>query len=231
MSPISDRLKEIRGSASQVDFSKRLNIHRNTWVRYETGVGTPDANVIISVCNTFGISPNWLLFGLGPKMATGELKESLPQQNVISCADDMIVSIDNYCFVPMVEARLSGGNGEVVYSEGIKDYYAFRKHFINYIASNPKNLVLMKVAGTSMEPEIKDGGTVMVDLGRQHPKGGCIFALGFGDVIMVKEIELLPADRVRIISKNKADYPPYETELKDIRIIGQIIWGDRSFPI
>lgn len=229
MSDIGERLKLLRGETSQYEFAKMIGIHRNTLVRYETGAGPPDADFISMICQKFKVSADWLIFG-----ADRELKEpsqSDSNQNVVSCADSTAIDIDNYCFIPMVECRLSGGTGEVVYSEGVKDYYAFRKRYINYIASNAKNLVLMRVAGTSMEPEIKDGGTVMIDMGRRHPKTGCYFALGFGDTLSVKELEMMPADRVRVISKNKADYPPYEANLSDIRIIGQVIWGDRQFPI
>lgn len=182
------------------------------------------------------ISVDWILHGTGDIKrreqvdSTDDLKNKR-ETDIVSCADNTVIDIDNYCFVPMVECRLSGGNGEPVYSEGIKDYYAFRRNFISYIATNAKNLVMMRVSGTSMEPEIKDGGTVLIDMGRKHPKGGCYFALGFGDTIMVKQLELLPADRVLIISKNRAEYQPYEACLKDIRIIGQVIWGDRAFPI
>lgn len=230
MSTIGERLRLIRGDAAQVDFAKKLNIHRNTWVRYETGTVAPDANVIADVCTKFGINSDWLLFGTGPKEKSPQMQHE-SQTSVVACADNTVIDIDNYCFIPMVECRLSGGNGEVVYSEGIKDYYAFRKRFIKYIATSAKNLILMRVTGTSMEPEIKDGGTVMIDMGRKHPKTGAYFALGYGDTLSVKELEVLPAGRVRVISKNVATYPPYEANLSDIRIIGQVVWGDRMFPI
>jgi phage repressor protein C with HTH and peptisase S24 domain len=182
------------------------------------------------------VSVDWILNGTGSFKEEGQANvnnscKNTQANSVVSCADNTVIDIDNYCFIPMVECRLSGGNGEPVYSEGIKDYYAFRKRFINYIATSAKNLVLMRVTGTSMEPEIQNGGTVMIDMGRKYPKGGAYFALGFGDTIMVKQLELLPANRVLIISKNRAEYQPYEANLSDIRIIGQVVWGDRLFPI
>lgn len=230
MSEIGERLKLLRGEISQNEFAKILGIHRNTLVRYETGAGPPDADFIALVCTKFNASADWLIMGATQKEKSSQMLTE-PQASVVSCTDNVVIDIDNYCFIPMVEARLSGGNGEPVYSEGIKDYYAFRKRFIKYIATSAKNLILMRVTGTSMEPEIKDGGTVMIDMGRKYPKGGAYFALGFGDAIMVKELELLPAGRARIISKNTATYPPYDANLSDIRIIGQVVWGDRMFPI
>lgn len=229
MADISERLKDVRGNVSQTEFAQIFGLHRNTLVKYETGTQLPTTDFITQLCNKYNISSDWLLFGVGSKE-----RGSIPPEDksrIVSCVDNTAIDIDNYCFIPMVECRLSGGNGEVVYSEGIKDYYAFRKRFINYIGTSVKNLILTRVSGTSMDPEIKDGGTVMIDMGRKHPKNGCIFALGFGDTLVIKELDLLPGDRVRIISKNKIDYPPYEANLSDIRIIGQVVWGDRMFPI
>lgn len=229
MTEISERLKIIRGDISQTAFAQLFEFHRNTLVKYETGLQLPTTDFLLKLCNKFNISSDWLLFGIEPKERSAKPLDTQP--NVVACADNTVIDIDNYCFIPMVECRLSGGNGEVVYAEGIKDYYAFRKRFIKYIATSAKNLVMMRVSGTSMEPEIKDGGTVMIDMGRKHPKTGCYFALGYGDTLSVKELEVLPAGRARVISKNTATYPPYEANLSDIRIIGQVVWGDRMFPI
>lgn len=219
METIGERIKHVRGQTSQADFSRNLGIHRNTLVRYETGEGFPDSRLISSICEQYGVNPEWLLMGIGRQSGTQ------------AADNDKTPDPDNYYYIPMAEARLSAGGGSFILSEGIRDYYAFRKRFINYIATSHRNLVLMKVSGNSMEPEIKDGGTVMVDMGRTLPKSGCFFAIGFDEVVTVKELEIIPGGRVQIISKNRTEYLPYEADLKDIRIIGQIIWGDRMFPI
>ncbi len=139
-------------------------------------------------------------------------------------------SHDNYFYVTMAEASLSAGGGSFVLSEKTTGkYYAFRKNFLSYIASNLKNLVLMKVTGDSMEPKIEDGDTVMIDVGRRQIRSGAIYAIGFEDTIVIKEIEVLPGGKAQIISRNQTRYPAYTTNIKDIRIIGQVIWADRAF--
>lgn len=224
-----ERMKASTGVNSNMDLARILNIQSQS-IASAKRRGQIPPGWVYEIALKYNISTDWLFFGIGSK-ERGCSQQPESKSNVVACADNTGIDIDNYCFVPMVECRLSGGNGEVVYSEGIKDYYAFRRRFINYIATSPKNLILMRVAGTSMEPEIKDGGTVLIDMGRTHPKSGCYFALGFDDALSVKELDLLPEGRVRVISKNRKDYPPYEADLKSIRIIGQVIWGDRAFPI
>lgn len=223
-----ERMKASTGANSNMDLARILNIQAQS-IASAKRRGQIPPGWVYEIALKYNVSTDWLFFGTGAKERGCTPPES--QSNVVACADNTAIDIDNYCFIPMVEARLSGGNGEPVYSEGIKDYYAFRKRFIKYIATSAKNLILMRVTGTSMEPEIKDGGTVMIDMGRKHPKTGAYFALGYGDTLSIKELEVLPAGIVRVISKNRKDYPPYEANLSDIRIIGQVVWGDRMFPI
>ncbi|MEH0020869.1 MAG: LexA family transcriptional regulator [Desulfobacter sp.] len=135
-----------------------------------------------------------------------------------------------YHYVPMAETTLNAGGGSFILSEQTTGrYYAFRKNFLSAIASSPKNLVLMKVTGDSMEPKIEDGDTVMIDVGRRDLKSGAIYALGYDDMIVIKETEILPGGKAMIISRNRDMYPPYEVDTNSIRIIGQVIWGDRIF--
>lgn len=63
---ISGRLKIVRGEISQAEFAERLGIHKNTLGNYERGQSSPDFGFLLSVCTVFGISPDWLLTGVGP---------------------------------------------------------------------------------------------------------------------------------------------------------------------
>jgi len=148
---------------------------------------------------------------------------------------------EDFDFVPMAEAHLSAGGGAFVFSESFKDLYAFRKDWLKRIATGKNNLVLMRIIGDSMEPTIKDGDMVMIDRGRTRILSGMIYAIGVGDTINIKRaigvgdtinikrIEALSAETIRIISDNKADYPPYEKPVDQIRILGQVIWSARQY--
>ena len=131
-------------------------------------------------------------------------------------------------FVPMAEAHLSGGGGAFVLSEKFKEYYAFRKDWLRRIGTSPKRLVMMPIKGTSMQPTIMDGDVVMLDTGRRRIFDGQIYALGMGETIMIKRLENLVGGRIRIIADNRTEFPPYEAEARDIRIIGQVIWFARE---
>ena len=256
MDTIGERLKNLRGTQSQTEFAQKFGISRNTLVNYEKGASVPDSKLAALICEELTLSAEWFLFGNGPKYrkeveagigaTLNKGPESQAHEQARICQQgrveegengDLKVPVlddpepDKYNWVPMVEAELSAGGGSLLASERIRDYYAFRKPFIRNIATSAKNLVLMRVSGDSMDPEIRNGATVMIDLGRKRIKNNCIFALGIQDTIIIKELELLPGGSVRIISKNRNEYPAYEADANDLRIIGQVVWGDRLYPL
>ena len=86
----------------------------------------------------------------------------------------------------------------------------------------------MIVQGESMSPTVMDGDLVMLDVGRRLVHGGGIYAIGLGDAISIKRLELLVGGRVRVISDNRKEYPPYEVDQAELRILGRIIWYARE---
>ena len=86
-------------------------------------------------------------------------------------------------------------------------------------------MVLMDIFGNSMEPELKDGDTVLVDQSQKEILAGAIYAIGIDDTVMVKRIEKLP-DKLVLISEN-GHYAPthlHGEEINNVRILGKVIW-------
>jgi transcriptional regulator with XRE-family HTH domain len=71
METLQNRLKILRGSATQAEFAKRLGIPLNTLGRYERGVNNPDLDFLIAVHDKFGVSLDWLVFGVGDRRIPG----------------------------------------------------------------------------------------------------------------------------------------------------------------
>lgn len=250
------RIMQAAGIKTQRELAILLEVPEQSISDYKKKDSLP-ASWLIRLCGSHQINPNWIQTGVGPTFvgeASGGQTNSKTdavaapplvsspsasvQDTLSDCAESpLAVSFpvrpdpEKYDWIPMVEAKLSAGGGSFENGETIRDYYAFRKRFIQRMACCAKNLVLLRVTGDSMTPDIQDGATVMLDLGRTSIKNGCIFALGVEDTILIKELERLADGRVRIISKNRAEYPPYETNAQNLRIIGQVIWGDRRFPL
>jgi phage repressor protein C with HTH and peptisase S24 domain len=76
-----------------------------------------------------------------------------------------------------------------------------------------------------MEPEMKDGDTILIDESQKDVLAGAIYAVGIDDTIMVKRLEKHP-NKLVLLSDNK-DYSPIYlqgSEIHSVRIIGKVIW-------
>ncbi len=240
---IGERLKTIRNNESQKEFGARFGVDLNTIGRYETGITTPKADFIAAVCTTYEINPSWLLFGKGsmhegkapPIIATNS--EQPPENTPLYNFDSGQVAIpqwqnpdpEMFDYIPMAETQLSAGGGAFVISEEIEGYYAFRKSWLRRVASSTKNLVLMRVMGDSMSPTIQEDDTVMIDIGKKSIKEGMLYAIRFDSTVMIKRLAFRPGGRILIMSDNRLEYESYEAELRDLHIIGQIIFFCRTF--
>ena len=91
-------------------------------------------------------------------------------------------------------------------------------------------MVLMDVFGNSMEPELRDGDTVLVDQGQKDVLAGAVFAVGIEDTIMVKRVEKHP-NKLVLLSDNTRYAPIYldEGHRDAVRIIGRVVWACRNF--
>ena len=63
---IGERLKLVRGSVSQDEFSKRLGVSKAAVGAYERNAQMPGSTFIIAICVCYNIEPRWLLTGVGP---------------------------------------------------------------------------------------------------------------------------------------------------------------------
>jgi phage repressor protein C with HTH and peptisase S24 domain len=81
-----------------------------------------------------------------------------------------------------------------------------------------------------MEPELKDGDSVLIDESQKDILSGAVFAVGVDDTIMVKRVEKHP-DTLVLRSDNR-DYAPIYlkgNECQSVRIIGKVVWAAREF--
>ena len=234
---LGERIKEVRGNMSQKDFGDKFGVTANTLRGYENDSVSPGADFIVRICKEYSIDYAWLLAGEGQRDQKGD-REQPPEKKwgeeegaTIYIDENGLVAIpslknsdvEDFYFLPLVEPRLSAGAGAFVLSEAVETYYAFRKSFINRIATSYKNVVLACATGNSMERTIYDGDSVMIDTGRRSIEDGKIFAVRFGETIAIKRLSLLPNDKVLVISDNRDEYAPYEASIEDIHVIGKML--------
>jgi phage repressor protein C with HTH and peptisase S24 domain len=133
--------------------------------------------------------------------------------------------------LPLVAARLAAGSGSLETGGEPVGHFAFHSDWIRR-KGTPENMVLMRVTGDSMEPEIRHGDMVLIDRGKTQIYGHALYAVGVNDEIYIKEIETLPGNRLVLRSLNSR-YHPIEVDLRgdladSVRIIGRVLWWCRE---
>lgn len=81
----------------------------------------------------------------------------------------------------------------------------------------------LPVVGDSMAPTLPDGAVVFVDTSHKVPSPADLYAVDYGDGLMVKRVELIPqTENVRIISDNDR-YQTYELARETVNVFGRIV--------
>ncbi len=86
----------------------------------------------------------------------------------------------------------------------------------------PAMLSAIEVEGDSMEPALRDGDEILVDRTPRALRAG-IHVVRVDDVLLVKRIERLGAEQLRLISDNPA-YAPVERPIAAVEVIGRVVW-------
>ena len=203
------RLSEAKIITSQASLAKTLSISRAAITQAKKNDSIP-IKWITELSRRFNVNPDWLEKGTGSKVLSPNIYHEIFLQ------------------VPKIKARLSAGGGSFETEPDIKEFYSFRKDWLNK-KGKARDMVLMDIFGNSMEPELKEGDTVLIDQSQKAVLAGAIYAVGFDDTIVVKRLEKRPKELV-LLSENER-YPIMrfrDEEMDSVRIIGKVIWVCRE---
>ena len=197
------RITEATGLSSQTKLAAILGVNRSAITQAKRNDSIPE-RWILHLSRVFGLNPDWIEYGIGEKL--------------------LKIYETEFRKIPKVKARLSAGGGSFEVENEIEGLYSFRKDWLRS-RGNSGNMVLMDIFGNSMEPELKEGDTVLVDQSQKDIVAGAVFAVGIDDTVMVKRLEKHP-NKLVLLSDNK-DYSPIYLQGDDmdtVRIIGKVIW-------
>ena len=234
---ILDRMLSVAGLKRDVQLAALLGVSPQAVSQARQKKRVPES-WLVRMAARYHLSIDWLLYGeigidrllygeSGPNPARSV--EPPPRRGAIAAAADgerLEVAL-----VPLVAASLSAGSGSLESGGEVQDYFAFRQDWLLH-RGNPDNMVLMKVHGDSMEPDIRHGDMVLIDQGKIRLYGHAIYAVGVNEEIYVKQVETLPGNRLMLRSLNER-YAPIEVDLHgemadSVRIIGKVLWWCRE---
>lgn len=201
-----ERVSDTLGIASLSELADILKVNRSSVTQARKKDSLP-ANWLLELFRSYGLNPDWLEGGKEPKFLRSGARGD-----------------ETHFKVPKVQARLCAGAGSFEVDPHIEGYYSFQKKWLQ-LKGSTERMILMDVFGNSMNPEIKDGDTVLVDQSQKDIFAGTIYAVGIEDTIMIKRIEKHPGKLV-LLSDNREYAPIYLTneEIGSARIIGKVLW-------
>lgn len=205
------RILSVTGITTQTELAEILGINRSAITHARNNNRIPD-KWILKLYRKFNLNPEWIEFGTG-KMFINR---------------DSLSDIE-FNHIPKVNAILSAGNGSLEVDAIVDEHFSFTSKWLRS-KGTIRTMVVMTVSGDSMEPEIKDGDTVLIDQAQKDIISRKIYAVGLDEAIFIKRLEK-HSDKIVLCSDNRAYAPIYlsDNEMVNMRIIGRVLWSSRDY--
>ncbi len=208
----TDRLNEalrLRGK-TQADISKATGITSAGIKKWVDGVVLkPKFDDVFAVGSYLNITTEWLMKGIGSindKTEPDAAMVSIQQVDFYGSCGPGIMNFEDYPEIKTLQVTPAW----------------FSKNFAFY---NPRDVKIVTASGDSMEPEIRDGDAVFIDITDKDNIRDGIYLLVVDGEAYIKRIQKLIGKKIALLSTNKA-YKDMEISLDsdiEVRIIGRVI--------
>ena len=132
-----------------------------------------------------------------------------------------------YLFIPRRRVRLSAGNGRIALEEDSAPPLAFESNWVRSEGLRFQNLVVVYADGDSMEPQIRHGDVLLLNLAATEVRDGNVYALRCVDHIRVKRL-YRRYDGALILRSDNPEFPDETVPPADqdghVSVIGEVIW-------
>ena len=241
------RFREERGIDSGAELARLAGVPEATYRAYESGRRPLTARAARELARPLGISWQLLLFGReegegGLTVATPEEASAVLGQKVSrkppatrrglpAASDAELVAMggDSWALLPVYDARVSAGPGRVMDAAMVSHRIAFREEWLRSMTAAPiEQLAVIAHDADSMEPTLRKGDSVLVDMSQHQPEDG-IYAIRGQGGLQVKRLQIeFPTGRMIIHSDNKAYESQRNVKLSEVQVLGRVIWLGRQ---
>lgn len=142
------------------------------------------------------------------------------------------IGSERFAMLPVYDTAVSAGPGMEPEDGAPVSRIAFRAEWLRRVTKGSiSDLVVLTVDGDSMEPTLRPGDTVLVDMGQQRPqqKDG-IYVIRTDGGLQVKRVASHPVSgRITVISDNRECYPTFaDLSPEEVAVIGRVLWLGRQ---
>lgn len=136
----------------------------------------------------------------------------------------------DYVPVRTLDVRAGAGGGGIIDDHAFGPPRFFEAGFVQReLRAAASDLCVVEIEGQSMEPLLRNGDTVLVDMRKKNVAMEGIFVLFDGDGVVCKWVELVHgAENPTFLVKSENDrFKPYEVEAQRCQILGRVVWFSR----
>ena len=226
MSGVGTRIKRARDALgmTQVVLAKAVGVSQQAVMELEAGRAKGTKHTA-KFARALGQDPMWIEIGEGRMREPG--KAARAAQKAASAPRPPIPP-DDYERVPVIDIR----NASAALATDTPSI-AFNMYSLDWLRgatrSHVSKLVVLQVAGDSMEPTLCNGDQVLIDTTQLNLRREGIYVMRVDDTLMVKRVTMHPkSKRVTL----RSDNPRYETysdlDPDRLQVAGRVIWIGRT---
>lgn len=217
------RIKQVREKLqlTQDAFARMLEgVTRGAVGNWERDQGIKEENIEL-IAERTGVSFEWLATGRG-SMDPHDVVVPAPQSAAYRSVRVPDLNIFGGLGGGGALAIIQGENGTPIDPEDLRGYWTFPEYMVRAFGAL-SGIYAWEVRGDSMEPTLAGGSVVFVDTNQNILPPNDIYAIDYGDGLMVKRLKLVPrSDRVSIISDNER-YGSDDLPRSDVHVWGRVV--------
>jgi phage repressor protein C with HTH and peptisase S24 domain len=224
---LKDRLLAVIGDEEPYRWAARHGISKATLFHILNKGGNPRAEQLLRIGAATGKSIEWLLTGEEPMWREEEGNGQVEAPPIEYRQAPELLDAEEFVLVPRYDVRASTGPGALVHSEQVVDHLAFRRQWVRSMGLQAEQLALITAKGDSMEPTIRQGFLLLVDLRQHQVKDDAIYVLRIDSTLVAKRLQKMFTGEIKV----KSDNPAYdeqlvpEDQIDKLNVIGRVVWG------
>jgi phage repressor protein C with HTH and peptisase S24 domain len=126
-------------------------------------------------------------------------------------------------------ALVAAGGGITLDEEEKTGEWPLPRAYLEEMHLSRGSLAVVPVKGDSMEPTLRSGDRVLIDMGDKNVSQGGLFVLWDGNGRVVKRVERVPGAKpptLALISDNPL-HSKYQVAAMEVEIVGRVVWAAR----
>ena len=225
--------------------AKNNNIHKQSELAHVLGVvqqsivnwekrGISKQGLLL-IQKKLKINPDWLVSGVGNELIIDNPNDGINNQSNAKLYGDFFLYNENslfsghYVLIPLYHDiyALDAKTGIYGYQFNQSDFkLPCSKELLKKVGIQKENVVCITVTGSSMEPVLKDGSIVAIDISSKIIKDGRIYAIKQGNLVRIRKLYRIASDVLKISCYNQEDkaYADELVKIDKIEIIGVAFW-------